>query len=267
MGEIPEKTSVKDFLNGCRVNQANWISLNPEFNRDTIEMLFASRVVFYPGAGTDGRAIAIFNSTKSAYCFVHIDLKVSAQQVLQELSSDNSHRCAGYLPIYHEEISPTEFREILNLDMTHPKDGQNPNLKSVLWTVLQREPGKSNRHGFDYLAFLHIQAEAVWACGKLWKMSKVNPFGLILQDHGFGGTKVRFGGRDAPLHRIAEQTKNPDYLLVAKGTKEWPHYQAVSEWSHRVHGNQSQLFHRMEHTLRTGPAFSQIPLSREERND
>ncbi|QDT29907.1 hypothetical protein Enr10x_52640 [Gimesia panareensis] len=246
MCETRDKTSVIGFLRGCRVNQADWIHLTPDFNKDTIEKFFSSRVVYYPGSGTDGRAIAIFNSTKSAYCFVHVDLKTSAKQVIQELSSDNSHRCDGYSPTYHEEIPPVEFQEILNLDMTHPSNGQNPNLKSVLWTVLRREPGKSSNHGFDYLAFLHIQAEAVWACGNLWKTSKINPFGLILQDHGFGGNNARFGGRDAPLYRVAEQTKHPDYLLVAKGTREWPHYQAVSEWSHRVEGNQNRLFHRME---------------------
>lgn len=246
MDEDQEKPSVDSFLNHYRINRADWVRLKPDFNRDTMKKFFSSRVVYYPGSGTDGRAIAIFNSSMSAHCFVHMDLKTSSEKVIQELSSDNSHRCDGYIPTHYEEISPAEFQEILELDMTHPVGDQSPNLKSALWTILQREPEKPTSHGFDYLAFLHIQADAVWACWNLWKMSVMNPFGLILQDHGFGRNYARFGGIDAPLLRVAEQTKCPDYLLVAKGTREWPNYQAVSEWSHRVEGNQNRLFHRIE---------------------
>ena len=38
------------------------------FDRDAF---FASQVVFYPGAGTDGHPVALCGSTQSAHCLVY----------------------------------------------------------------------------------------------------------------------------------------------------------------------------------------------------
>jgi hypothetical protein len=159
----------------------------PEFTAETISHFFSSRVVYYPGAGTDGRAIAIFNSTKSAYCFVHIDLITTAQQVSHDLTAGPPQGCDGYTPVVSSEISAKTFQELLDLDMTHPVWDQVPALKSVFWTILERDQDRSDEHGYEYLTFLHIQAEAVWACQNLWSQEEVNPFAVVLQDHTWGG--------------------------------------------------------------------------------
>lgn len=233
--------TVDEYLSELRVNQSEWVRHQPEFTAETIRRFFSSRVVYYPGAGTDGRAIAIFNSTKSAYCFVHIDLTTTAQQVSNDLKAGPPQGCNGYTPVVASEIPTGIFRRLMRLDMTHPVWDQVPALKSVFWTILERDQDRSDEHGFEYLAILHIQAEAVWACQNLWSQADVNPFAVVLQDHGFGGNYAPFGGKASPLYQAAQRTKYPDLLLVANNTKVWPDYQAVSERTHRVIG-QNRLF-------------------------
>ena len=224
--------TVKEYLSDLRINQPEWVRHQPEFTAETIRQFFSSRVVYYPGAGTDGRAIAVFNSTKSAYCFVHIDFTTTAQQVNDDLIAGPHRSCDGYTPVVSSEIPTETVRRLLRLDMTHPVRDQVPALKSVFWTILQRDKDLPDQHGFEYLAFLHIQAEAVWACQNLWSKADVNPFAVLLKDHGWGLNYARFGGEESPLYQVAQQTKYPDLLLVADNTEVWPDYQAVSEMTH-----------------------------------
>lgn len=224
--------TVDEYLSDLRINQPEWVRHQPEFTAETIRQFFSSRVVYYPGAGTDGRAIAVFNSTKSAYCFVHIDLTATAQQVNDDLIAGRHQGCDGYTPVVSSKIPIIIFRRLLRLDMTHPVWDQVPALKSGFWTILKRDQDRSDQHGFEYLAFLHIQAEAVWACQNLWSKADVNPFAVFLQDHGFGGNYARFGGEESPLYQAAQRTKCPDLLLMAGKTEVWPDYQAVSEVTH-----------------------------------
>ena len=42
---------------------------------------FGSRVVYYPGAGDDGSAVRLFNSTHSCHCFVYVDYAVGQAKV------------------------------------------------------------------------------------------------------------------------------------------------------------------------------------------
>ncbi|QGQ21996.1 hypothetical protein F1728_04495 [Gimesia benthica] len=233
--------TVDEYLSELRINQPEWVCHQPEFTAETIRRFFSSRVVYYPGACTDGRAIAIFNATKSAYCFVHIDLTTTAQQVSDDLKAGPPQGCNGYTPVVASGISTEIFRRLMRLDMTHPVRDQVPVLKSVFWTILERDQDRADEHGFEYLAFLHIQAEAVWACQNLWSKADVNPFAVVLQDHAWGGNYASFGGEESPLYQAAQRTKYPDLLLVANNTKVWPDYQAVSERTHRVIG-QNRLF-------------------------
>ena len=124
--------SIGDILSNDREELSHWLLQEPELDRETLTNFFSSRIVYYPGAGTDGRAIAIFNETQSSHCFVHIDLSSSAQQVKQELASDHPRHCSGYAPVVQTEITPDRLQKLLNLDMQHPIAGQAPRFQSAL---------------------------------------------------------------------------------------------------------------------------------------
>lgn len=66
---------------------------------------FASRVVFYPGSGTDGQPVKFFGSRRVAHCFIYADYGIARDHVLRELG-EAGHPFAGY-----RSAGRTELRE------------------------------------------------------------------------------------------------------------------------------------------------------------
>lgn len=237
---------LNEVLDQTRENYPQWLQDAEGLNEETLANFLSCKVVYYPGAGCDGRALAIFGQPHSAHCFVHIDLTKTSQEIRGQLEPNHPDHCAGYTPVFQSTVTADELIHLLRLDMVHPFPGQENGLQSALWTILARDQDRSEEHGPERLAFLHIQAEAVWACRNIWANPGQEPFAVVLQDSGFGGNWDRFGGADAPLFRMAQETMLPEYLLVAKHTDEWPNYEAVSEWTHRVDGNNNRLFRQVK---------------------
>ena len=52
----------------------------------TLENFFRSRTIFYPGAGNDGHAIATFNASRTAYCFIYVDYGYDPDTLPTELT-------------------------------------------------------------------------------------------------------------------------------------------------------------------------------------
>jgi hypothetical protein len=173
---------------------------------------------------------------------VHIDYAVTSQTVMEELDPNHPDHCEGYAPIFQITIAPYELAGLLGFDHECPFDGREPGLQSTLLTILCRNQDLTDTHGPERLAFLHIQAEAVWVCLNIWHSVDPDPFAVLLKDHGFGGNWTTFGGAEGVLYDIAQQTVFPEYLLVAKGTEEWPNYEAVSDWTELSPGQQYRLF-------------------------
>ncbi len=203
------------------------------FDSEMIDNFFSSRVVYYPGAGQHGRTFALFGATHSAHCFLHIDLSYSAEQIRGILNSGGNTSVRGYTPL----------SEVIPLDPFARRFG----FETALWTILERRPDYSDDHGPKRLAFLHIQAEAVWFCSKVCGRLDKKSFGVVLQDHGFGGVNghpAKFGG-DKPLRQVVQTTAFAKYLLVGDGTPPWPQYEPISELTEQGYGqhkNQVRLY-------------------------
>ena len=65
---MPE--TMQDYLRRVhREDMPRWL----ETGELLLEKFFQSRTVYYPGAGTDGSPIKIFNCSHSSHCFVWVD--------------------------------------------------------------------------------------------------------------------------------------------------------------------------------------------------
>lgn len=196
----------------------------------TLSSFFASRVVYYPGSGYDGRAFATFSAAHSAHCFVHVDLSLSATEIRDKLQPGHPDRLRGYRPNHEVFLPPGEASHMMDFHHRHPFPKVEPGLRSVYWTILERESEFDDGHGPRRLAFLHIQAEAIWFCWNIWGRFDQMPFGVVLQDHGTGMNWAVFGG-ESPLFQVGRGSKLPKYLLVAANTEPWPNYEAISKGS------------------------------------
>lgn len=251
--------SARDVLGCQREQMPAWLLTANEFRP---EDFFSSRVVYYPGSGTDGQAFELFCGTHCVHCVLHIDLNTSASDIQRELAPDHPHHLEGYQPCVQIVLAPEEAAELISLNPELCPDGQDPVIMSAIWTVLERQQGFGDQHGPERIAFLHIQAEAVWVCRSVWSELDRTPFAVVIQDHGFGGNWIRddlgetnhsdedncslfeyhdeydhqrnhFGGENSLLYEYQNQPPQqlPKWLLVGEGTEPWPAYLEASDFT------------------------------------
>ena len=190
----------------------------------------SSRIAFYPGSGiVDGELFETFTAAHAVHCVLHADLLHGSALVADVLSRRFRPyiHVAGYRVIDLQQLDASTTRTLLALSDEHPW-GQDPALQGACWAVLEREPEYTDDHGPARLAFLHVQCEAVWLYWNLWARSRERaPYGILIQDHGYGGNWTKFGPGGA-LHDLAwEGCVWPKWILAADGSA-WPGYRPVS---------------------------------------
>lgn len=212
---------------------------------------FASRVVFYPGCGTDGQPVEFFGTRYAAHCFVFADCGLTKEHVLRELG-EAGHPFAGYessgrTDIRERELTPNGWAPHIQPEEP-PRGPRAPGGPYAFIEILKRRPGFDDAHGPRRLAILFLCADGVAAYDALFCQTKARaPFAVVLQDHGYGGNWTSFG-RGGSLEHLALQTgRSPEFLLVASNTNAWTGYSAVdgaAAGGGGMHGFDRQLWRR-----------------------
>lgn len=199
-----------------------------------LKQFLASRVVFYPGSGTDGQPVEFFGSRHLAHCFVYVDYGISRGHVAQELG-EGGHPFLGYHSVQRLEVNENALtphgwtRHLRTRDA--PMGAMGVETPYAFMEILEREPAISDNHGPQRLALLILCADGVAAYDALFWQERAGvgaPYAIVLQDHGFGGNWTRFG-RGGHLEQLAIDTgRFPDVLLVAENTDAWDQYSKVA---------------------------------------
>jgi len=66
-----------EYLQGLREDIPAWLDQFRDGDNFQRQKFFGTRIVFYPGSGTDGHPVKMFGSTHSAHCFVYADYGVT----------------------------------------------------------------------------------------------------------------------------------------------------------------------------------------------
>ena len=211
---------------------------------------FASRVVFYPGSGTDGQPVKFFGSRHVAHCFVYVDYGISRHHVEQELG-ESGHPFIGYRGIGHvhlteRDLTPEGWVPHLPLELS-------PNYRAIerpyaFLRILERKSGFDDGHGPQRLALLILCSDAIAAYDALWCQTgsqPTAPYAVVLQDHGWGGNYTTFG-QGGRLEALASSTgRLPQVLFVAENTRPWSGYEPVegeAEGGGGMHGFWRQIW-------------------------
>lgn len=228
--------SVYDFLRQRREDMPVWLDQFKDgepFERDAF---FGSRIVYYPGSGTDGQPVKLFGSTHSAHCFVYADFGVT-QHALEQALEHPDHGFRGYHRLSRLQL---RAKDLVPRGWT-PHDDRGRNPRDIYWAadvasapfgfleVLERDDGLDDAHGARRLAILFLGADGIAAYDALFcqRDSISAPFALVLQDHGFGGNYNKFGGGGL-LERIALGGKIlPQWMLIAENTQPWNDFKRV----------------------------------------
>ncbi len=231
--------SIYEFLRRrLREDIPAWLDGFREGDAFVREAFFGSRIVYYPGSGTDGHPVQLFGSTHSAHCFVYADYGLTQAELESELEDPRHgflgyHRLAriqlreadlvprGWTPHVREEDLPPEpywFAAVAHAPFGFLK-------------ILERDGDFDDKHGPRRLAILFLGADGIAAYDALFcqEHGQSAPFAVVLQDHGFGGNYNRFG-RGGLLERIAQRTNVVTrFLLVADNTEAWEGFERVPD--------------------------------------
>lgn len=216
-----------------------------------MDQFFASRVVFYPGSGTDGQPVEYFGIRHAAHCFIFVDYGITQNHLLQELG-DSGHpfegyECAGRCDINVRDLALKRWPHVQPDGALRGPDA--PGEAYAFIEILERRPAFNDSHGPKRLAILFLCADGVEAYDALFCQTKAAvPFAVVLQDHGFSGNWTRFG-RGGDLDRVATHTGQfPEFLLVADNTEPWAGYSAIAGTiasGGGMHGHHRQLWRRI----------------------
>ena len=184
---------------------------------------FESRTVCYPGSGSDGSPMKLFNRGHASHCFVWVDQSYDFDEMITTGEMD----LKGY-----------DIHQARQVDLTVRTDYESPvgNTSCSHMVVYDRRSEFGDEHGATRLALLFVRAEAHSAYEQIYgqKFRNNPPFAVVIQDHGFGCnfTNHDFGGPDSPIFDTARNNGLPLFVLFAEraegtGPELWPGYARV----------------------------------------
>jgi len=243
LGGMPEQTP--PWLNEFQIGDA--------FPR---EPFFASRIVYYPGSGTDGHPVKLFGSSQSAHCFVYADYGITQDAVEAELR-DPDHGFHGYhslarLHLAEANLTPNGWVPHVPPGYMAPRGqghvGADP---YGFLEVLERDQELDDNHGARRLAILFLGADGIATYDALFCQGHGTPppFAVVVQDHGFGGNYDRFGEGGLLAHIVRECDAVPPWLLVGEDTDPWQGFvrvPGVEEDRGEMHHTPRSLFQRCD---------------------
>jgi len=239
-----------EYLQRLREDIPAWLDQFRDGDPFSRQGFFTSRVVYYPGSGTDGHPVKVFGSTHSAHCFVYADYGVTQTALEAELAHPR-YGFRGYHSLARLQLCE---RDLVPIAWTpHIRAGELPQDRYRFAAVaaqpfgflevLERNHDLDDNHGARRLAILFLGADGIAAYDALFcqGLGHSVPFAVLLEDHGFGGNYDRFG-RGGLLERIARHCDVlPQWLLVAENTLPWIGFERLPDVDGDPGGIHAQL--------------------------
>ncbi|MBM4059057.1 MAG: hypothetical protein FJ275_12630, partial [Planctomycetes bacterium] len=194
-----------------------------------------SRVLFYPGAGSDISPALRFAAIGAIDTVLYCDYIDRVPRVDFEMMGH-------YRAREDRDVHASELRQHCRADffpaIRHPfgrrnDDESNPVIGRVM--ELQSYGPDEGR-----LTFIYLDTEAIQTYIHVWGAAGLAPLLVVVQDHGKGGLWTQLGG-DCLMYTAAPVL--PQFLWV--GSEAWPHYNQISRPDvdhHSLHRNERTLW-------------------------
>ena len=201
----------------------SWLEKHKKGDKVNIAELLNSRLVYYPGAGTDGSPIRTFNTAHAAHVFVYVDYGYDKEKIDSELSDD---AFTGY-HLYHEqevsqkELSPRTFHyHVTEEEMKEAVSGYDmsicPKDAFAFLKIYERNEDFGEKHGAQRFAILYIGGDANATYDVLFGNTDRSPYACVVCANMGSGCPCFV--RDTLMERIAIRTNRfPKYLLCVQG--------------------------------------------------
>jgi len=229
-----------------------WLGSYHENERFDRANFFSSRVVYYPGSGTDGHHVKLFNTAHAAHVFIYADYGVPREEIEKQLQAGNPWHFRGYhvaetIELTEDDLTPTGWRPHIDSSEIRVIDYRDVNRFGFV-AVLECGADFGDDHGAKRLAILFLGADGIASYDALFCQGDGTnaPYAVLLQDHGFGGNCDRFA-RGGLLERIADRANVfPKWLVVGKNAQAWEGYRRAPAVRGDRGGMHSTLRHLYE---------------------
>lgn len=240
---------LKHYLQRYREPCPDWLQNFKKGDTFNHQHFFGSRLVYYPGSGSDGHAVQLFGSTHSAHCFIYVDYQVKQSRIKADLKGTHDGyegAFRGYHPLARLQLSESDLfpkgwgQHVHGLDHARFSDDFKP---YAFLEILERDDNYGDEHGAHRLAILFLGADGIASYDALFCQNNgaPPPFAVLIQDHGFGGNYDKFG-QGGLLERIAITCNvYPQLLLVAEGSGPWRDFEKLPELSASIGGASQNL--------------------------
>ena len=209
-----------------------WLVNHKKGNKVNILELLNSRLVYYPGAGTDGSPIRTFNIAHAAHVFVYVDYGYDKEKIDSELSDD---AFVGY-HLHHEqdvtknELLPRAFlSHVTEEEMRSAASGYDMSIRPedgfALLKIYERNEEFWEEHGAQRFAILYIGADANLTYDVLFGNTDCSPYACVVCANMGSGCACFV--KNSLLEQIAIRTNRlPKYLLCTRDYG-WEGYQML----------------------------------------
>lgn len=221
----------------------------PGDDKPTFGTLLSSRVVYYPGSGTDGEPVRIFNQSRSAHVFLYVDWMFTRRKL-------NAALRRRYFSGYHRldrfeypgsEIAPIHFAPEARITRESAETSREIISRTKPFCrveVMERDADRDDDFGAEKLAVVFLCADGFTAYDALFGGRKYPaPFAAVLHDYGFGGNYDSFGAGGLLEKFAAGSGAFPELLLVENGTEPWRGYSRIEGVKHAIAGGTYYWYH------------------------
>jgi hypothetical protein len=234
-------------LQNYRTDPPAWLLERRDSDPVPPKKFLRSRLIFYPGSGTDAHPIEVFGNSGTAYCFILVDyLPIDRRK--SELDLENSMLQIGYTPIHIQTIPISALWPIAwerhfypNKDELAALECFSAGTDSFAWFGIW-----ANRHRpFHRVATLYMRHEAHEVYDRLFcQRGQKAPFGILLQDHGLGGSWTSFASACSHLAGMTLASGLPKFLLAGEPGFLWNGYRPISSTTSGGMHRLSRRLHR-----------------------
>lgn len=201
----------------------NWLRDYKLGDKINLREVLSNRVLFYPGAGTDGQPIKAFNTTHTLHTYLYSDYWMSLDGARRIYEND---KVKGYVPydiimFPIEELMPATISADLCVD--HKWNKEYPD-KFCTMCIYERISEYDDNHGAERFALIYTNEDAYRVFNITFHPRNriPAPYAIVLQEHGFGGNYDKWG-RDGLLEKIAiKYSIYPKYYIIGmNNTTPW----------------------------------------------
>ena len=187
-----------------------------------IQELLNSRIVYYPGARTDGSPIRTFNSAHASHVFVYVDYGLNRDEIERTLSDG---AFTGYHLYHEQELSQAELLpytpryHVTEEERRYAIEGYDSSIRPedsfAVLKIYERNEDFGEEHGAQRFAVLYLGADANATYDALFGNTNRSPYACVVCNNMGGG--VTCFTRHSLIELIARRTSRfPKYLLCRR---------------------------------------------------